>query len=251
LGQLQIQSKLEDKYGKLTDIYKLASGAGFGALQALWLALGESSQELHFHWMNCLKKSVKKTKLAKIPGSLMGLDIDRINPKYIKKAFSKMFKKAKVRDLKVDVFIPIMDISGRVQVFNKERFKSELISDVAFYSVPDPVFFKLKAGKKGMGVLNGDISKNNDVFIRKNNPSINITRVGCPVRCYDKGYSVIARDGLALKISDQKHETDLMFSDAIMGPGIRYECKPIDEVYQFSTKTKQLDKALYSGDIEV
>jgi hypothetical protein len=251
LGQIRIQNKLEEKHGKLTDIFSLATGAGFGALQALWLALGNDSEELLHYFARDIRKAVTPSTIKKIPAFIFSMDTDRLNPKYLDKAFKRMFKKAKVRDLKIDVFIPIMDVSGRVHAFNRDSFKSELLSDVAFCAVPDPVFFKLKAYKNGMGVLNGDIAKNNDVFLRKNNPNLNISSVGAPVRYYDKGYSYMTRDTLSLKISDQKHQTDLWFADEMKGPRTRYECKPIDEVFYFSTKESQMDKALDSGDIEL
>jgi hypothetical protein len=251
LGQLQIQKSLEEKHGRLSDVFSLSTGAGFGALQALWLALGEDTEELIHHFCNGIRKAVSPSTVKKIPAFIFSMDTDRLNPKYLDKAFKNIFKKAKVRDLKTDIFIPIMDVSGRVQVFTKSNFKSELLSDIAFCAVPDPVFFKLKPYKNGMGVLNGDIAKNNDVFIRKNNPSINITSVGSPVRYYDKGYSHMNRETLSLKISDQKHQTDLWFADEMNGPRTRHECKPIDEVYYFSVKQSQMEKALDSGDIEL
>lgn len=250
-GQLAIQKNLEEKHGKLSDVYTMTSGSGFGAIQALWIALGGHTDELLYFWANDLKKAVKDSLVRKLPAFVFAMDTDRINPTRLKKPFGNLFGKAKVRDLKTNIFIPVMDISGRVEVFTKENFKSELISDIAFCSVPDPVFFKQKPYKNGMGVLNGDISKTNDVFIRKNNPNINITSVGAPVRYYDKGYSNINRELLSLKISDQKHQTDLWFADQMIGPRTRYECTPIDEVYQFSTNEKQIDKSLDSGDIEL
>lgn len=249
IGQINIQEKLGNNY-------TLFSGAGFGAIQAFWGALGRDAEDLMKWFINDLKKAIHKGPARKtsefVIGVLFERDGKRLDPSRAKKVIKKLFKKGKgdllVRDCNKDIFIPIEDISGRIKVVTKETYPDLPIHRVVSAAVFDPIFFKTKPTVQGLGVLNGDIAKNNNYFLRKNNPHLNITSVGCPVRLFDKGSSKISREDLALKISDRKHETDLMVE--IGGSYKRYQCKPIDEVYQFATGQKSIELAFASGDID-
>ncbi len=235
----------------------LFSGAGFGALQAFWCALGWDAEDLQKFFCVNLRNAIKKglfRKGVEVTASiLLDSNFERLSPKHISKELEKVFsinkRQLKVRDCKHDVFIPIQDISGRTMVIDKSEFASMPIHVAVGASLFDPVFFKTKKYFSHMGILNGDVVKNNDWLMARNNPGIKTISIGSPVRCFDKGFSEISRADLALKISDQKHETDLMMSDDC--GSVRYQCKPIDEVYQFSTSGQAIELALNSGDINV
>jgi hypothetical protein len=248
IGQIRIQENLGNNSALFT-------GAGFGAIQAFWGALDRKAVDLAKWFVNDLKKAIHKGPVRKtsefVIGVLLEHDGKRLNPSRAKKAIRKLFKKDAgdllVRDCKKDIFIPVEDISGRIKVVTKETYPDLPIYQVLNAAVFDPIFFKTKPEVKGLGVLNGDIAKNNNYFLRKNNPNLNITSVGCPVRLFDKGTESISREDLALKVSDRKHETDLMVE--IDGPYKRIQCNPIDEVYQFATDQKSIELAFASGDI--
>lgn len=250
IGQLNIQERLGNNYS-------LFSGSGFGTIQAFWGALDRDIEYLTKWFVNDLKSAVHKSALKKTGEFIVGIfydkiayDSDRLNPKRAKRAIRKLFKKDSgdllVRDCKKDIFIPVEDISGRIKVVTKDIYPDRPIYQVIAASIFDPVFFKTKPEIEGMGILIGDVAKNNASFLRKNNPNLNITSVGSPVRLFDKGTELISREDLALKISDRKHETDLMVD--IGGSYKRYQCSPIDECYQFATDQKSIELAFASGD---
>lgn len=249
IGQLNIQEKQGNDFS-------LFSGAGFGTIQAFAGALNMDISDVAKWFVTDLRNSIHKSFLEKatqVAASIMvEIDSNRLNTKPIKKVIRKFFSDGKrdllVRDCKKDVFITLQDISGRIETITKETNPNFPIYEVISAAIFDPVFFKTKADQiKGFGVMGGDVAKNNDSFIRKNNPSLNIISVGSPVRLFDKGKTNINRADLSLRISDRKHETDLMVE--IDGPYKRYQCNPIDECYQFDTDQESMEIALLSGDI--
>lgn len=248
IGQLNIQERLGNNFSLFT-------GSGFGAIQAFWGALDRDVEELTQWFLNDFRNTMHKGLFKKTGETFAGLmfehDGKRLNPSGPKKAIRKLFKKGEgdllVRDCKKDIFIPIEDISGRVKIVTKATYPDLPIYLVLAASVFDPIFFKTKPIVEGLGVLNGDVAKNNSAFLRKNNPHLNITSVGSPVRLFDKGTATITREDLALKISDRKHETDLMVE--ISGSYKRHQCSPIDECFQFATDQKSMELAFASGDI--
>ncbi len=254
IGQIEIQKKLESKRGALHSYYSLFSGAGFGSIQAFWSALGWRSSDLQIWFTTGLRKSIKKQPLKKALevsiAVLFGSDDDRRTPKKIEKELRKAFsiegRDLTVRECKSDVFIPIQDLSGKTIVINKENYPNMPIYVAIGASIFDPVFFKTEPHLSNLGVLNGDVVKNNDWLIKKNNQNIAIDSVGSPVRCFNRGSSKIRKKDLALKISDQKHETDLIMSKSIAST--RYECYPIDEFFQFAVTDSAVQTALSSAD---
>lgn len=251
IGQLNIQSKLNNDVA-------LFSGAGFGVLQAFAGALDFDIEEFTVWYTTEFRNSLHVGALGKIGGAILkkasdSFDNKRLKSKKATKTIRKHFRTGNrdllVRDCKKDIFIPVWDISRKVIVIRKSSFPNIPIYQVIASAIFDPVYFKTKPIIEGMGVMNGDIIKNNAAFIRKNNPTLNIVSVGSPVRQFDKGIDTITREDLAVKNADDKHETDLMVD--ISGPYKRLECKPIDESYQFDTRLKAMEIALISGDIDV
>jgi len=250
IGQLNIQEKLGNQFS-------LFSGAGFGVIQAFAGALDMDISEVMKWFVNDLRNSIHKSILKKTTQLFISFMIDfdgeRLNPKPIKKVIRKFFSKNNrdllVRDCKGDVFIILQDISGRTATVTKGITPNFPIYEVISASIFDPVFFKTRADQiKGFGVMGGDVAKNNNSFIRKNNPSLSIISVGSPVRLFDKGKDLISRSDLSLKISDRKHETDLVVK--IKDPYKRHQCKPIDECFQFATDRESMELAFLSGDID-
>ena len=250
IGQLQIQEKLEGDYS-------LYSGAGFGVIQAFWGALGRDTKDLAKWFVNDFRKAFHKGAVSSTSSVIASLVFDVDNKRFgiqkAKSALRKLFSDEKrdllVRDCVSDVFIPVQDISGRIKVVNKQNYSNLPIYLAISASLFDPVFFKTKPQVEGLGVMTGDVAKNNDIFMRATNPHINITSVGSPVRLFDKGGSLIKRDDLSLKVSDQKHTNELFMSSLIPAPYTRYQCNPIDECYQFATDQEAMSIALTSGDI--
>lgn len=248
IGQLNIQAELGNDFS-------LFSGAGFGVIQAFSGALGRNTERLASWFTRGLRDSIHKSVVAKagevVASFMFEYDGQRLRTKpiinAIRKHFSDNGRDLLIRDCNKDVFIPIMDISGRIKVVNKKDYPNLPIYRAISAALFDPIFFKTKPEVQGLGVLNGDIAKNNAAFIRKNNPTLNIVSVGSPVRLFDKGETLINRDDLSLLISDQKHITDLLVD--IGGPYKRYQCSPIDECYQFATDRRSMELALSSGDI--
>jgi len=246
------QINLQEKYGADSTIF---SGAGFGVLQAFWAALGRDAKDLAKWFVTDFRDSIHTGYLATAGNAFVNLMIDtdskRMNTRAAERVIKKLFKNNK-QDLQVkhctkDVFIPLQDISGRVRVVTKGTYPNVPIYQVVAAAIFDPIFFKTKPRISGLGVMIGDVMKNNDFFIRYRNPNIKIVSIGSPVRLYDKGSSLIKRDDLALKLSDQKHTTDLIASASISGPYTRHECTPIDECYQFATDQAAMELALNSG----
>jgi len=250
IGQIEIQKKIS------TSGIDLFSGAGFGSLQAFWGALGWNPNDLQKFFCIKLRDAIKKgivRKMYEITTSvLIDSKYERLATKYIEAELKKVFSVKKrpltLRDCTKDVFIPIQDISGRTMIITKQNYPNMPIYVAVGASLFDPVFFETKKHFNHMGVLNGDVVKNNDFLINKNNPNMNMVSVGCPVRIFDKGFDRISRSDLALKISDQKHETDLIMSSMIDAKYKRYQCHPIDEVYQFAYHDNAIELAMGSAD---
>ena len=111
----------------------------------------------------------------------------------------------------------------------------------------DPIFFETKPLFDGMGIMNGDIVKNNDVYLRKYNPQLDITSIGSPARVFDKGTGRIDERSKLIKKDEEKHDTDLDWSRSCGSK--RYECTPIDECFQFASSDKAIQIAQKSGAI--
>lgn len=249
IGQLEIQKTLGNDFSLFT-------GAGFGVIQAFAGALGLDVDVLANWYVSDFKNSIKKSFGLKTGEAILKLGHDqydnkRFNPRSARKTLRHFFRTGKrdllVRDCKKDIFIPIQDVSGRVEVVTKQLTPNFKIYEVISACIFDPLFFKTKPEIKGFGVSNGDLAKNNNAFIREGNPTINIISVGSPVRCFDWGTDSISREQLSVHNKMEKHLADL--SIEIKGHYTRHECKPIDEYHQFETKQRAMDSAWQSGDI--
>ncbi len=262
IGQIVIQYKLEQKIGKLSDNYSIFSGAGFGALQAFSCAVGNSTEELNNWYLSNFLSMVRKGYIQKgyeiTTSVLFNHDHDRIKAKKAEKIIRYFFKAKDVdgnrtgrdltiKDCKKDVYIPAWDISRRTMVITKSTFPDMPIYLAVAAAMFDPIFFETKPLFDGMGIMNGDIVKNNDVYLRKYNPNLDITSIGSPARVFDKGTGRIDERSKLIKKDEEKHDTDLDWSRSCGSK--RYECTPIDECFQFASSDKAIQIAQKSGAI--
>lgn len=256
LGNIQVQSKIEKKHGlNQSAVY---SGAGFGALQAIWAAFGWASEDLSVFARTKLRNAIRRGPLkagaVKLSDFAMGVKTNKLPTGKIEKLFKKTFSEngrpLKMQDLKSDVFLPIQDISGVTRVITKQSQPKAAIWEVLSACVFDPVFFDVKKKySSGMGILKGAVAKNNDQFIRKNNPSLKITSIGSPERCFDKTGQNRPSDEMIVKsILSDKYGKDLEISSSIEGNYMRFECAPLDEFEQFATSDKAIEAAMRSAD---
>ena len=266
IGQIVIQYKLEGKLGPLHEKFGVFSGAGFGALQAFSCALGYSTEELNTWYLENLLRSVRKGFVRKswqmFTGVILGHDHSKYKSKPFEKEIRKFFKAKDldgkrtgrdltVKDCKKDVYIPVWDVSRLTEVITKKSAPDMPIWLAVCSSLVDPIFFEAdrKLRDQWDGVLNGDVVKNNDVYLKQYNPDMSVTSVGSPVRVWDKGRGVLDDRSLLIKYSEAKHDTNLDWSREI---GVkRYECTAVDELKQFDFSNYAINTAQKSGDIDV
>lgn len=267
LGQIIIQGKLEEKYGPLHEKYKLFSGAGFGSLQMFSCALGYETEELN-RWMlenmfEALYRNIFEKAYELATGVLLNHNHERFNVKKPEKEIRYLFKSKDVsgkrtnRDLtlkecKAEIYLPLWDMSRRTITITKSAYPDMPVYVAAIMSVFDPVFFKTRSKKrqiKEFGIMNIDVVKNNDVYLKKYNKSMSVTSIGSPVRCFDKGLGDMDSRSIIVKMLDIKHDTDLDWSRDCGSK--RYECTPIDELAQFPKNKNSIHIAQKSGDIDV
>lgn len=264
IGQIMIQFKLEKKLGPLHKHFDLFSGSGFGALQAFSCAVGYETEDLNRWYLGNLLKAIKKTiprKGYEIATSvLFNHDHDRLKVKKANKEIRKFFKARDfegnptdrdltIKDCKKEVYIPVWDISRRTIVITKETYPDMPIYIAVALAMFDPLFFDTKPIIEGMGIMKGDVVKNNDVYLTENDPIMDVVSVGSPVRIFDKGPGHIDERSKFLKEVEARHDTNL---DRSRNCGSqRFECTPIDEYFQFAISDKAIQTALKSGDIDV
>jgi hypothetical protein len=263
IGQIVVQYKLEQKVGDLSDRFGIFSGAGFGSLQAFACAVGMKTEELNDWYLGNLLSAIKKGWIRKgyevTTSVLFNHDHDRIKTKRIEKEVKYLFKAKDVggsrtnRDLTVkeckrDIYIPAWDISRRTMAITKQTFPDMPIYLAIASTMYDPIFFDTKPIFDGFGIMNGDLSKNNDRYLKKHNQGLDITSIGAPVRIFNKGTARIDERSKLIKQTEQRHDINLDFSRAC---STRLECTPIDEYFQFSTSDEAIKTAQKSGDISV
>lgn len=257
IGQCKISADLEDKNGLHYKNYQLITGAGFGAIQAAHAALGLPAQDLSDWWNGALRKTLKKWIIRKA-GELtielaFGKSFDRIGTTKIQNTIQKLFYREntktdyKIKDCKNEIFIPVMDIDGRALSITKQSYPEMPVYLAVCCSLLDPLWFATKPLIQGFSVLTGDIHKSNDMLISKPNPTLHLTSIGAPVRIYEHGLFKIARDGLALRLNDQKHAQELMQAEEYLTNRKRLQCNPLDEIKQFDFSDIAVEKAIQSG----
>jgi len=260
IGQIVIQYKLEQSLGDLTNHFNVFSGAGFGSLQAFSCALGYGTEELNDWYIGNLLSFIRKSYLQKgyeiATSIIFNRDHDRIKEKRATKVIRYYFRAKDVngkrtgrdltiKDCKKDVYIPVWDISRRTVVITKETSPDMPIYIAVASAMFDPIFFETKPMFKGMGIMNGDVVKNNDVYLKKYNPSLNVTSIGSPVRIFDKGSGRIDERSKLIKKDEEKHDINLDWSRSCGSK--RYECNPIDECFQFASSDIAIQIAQKSG----
>ena len=265
IGQIVIQHRLEGKFGKLVNEFDVFSGAGVGSLQAFSCALGYDAEELNRWYLSDLLDVVRKgyiqIGIETVSSILLNRDNDRIKSKKAEKVIRNYFKAKSIgggrtdRDLTVkeckkEVYIPVWDISRRTMTITRKTFPDMPIYLAVCAAMLDPVFFNSKPMFEGFGVMNGDIKKNNDVYLRMHNSGLNIVSIGAPVRIFDKGQGALDERSKLIKKDEQKHDGNLDASRGL-GNSIRYECNPIDELFQFASNDKAIQIAQKSGAINV
>lgn len=267
LGQIVIQGKLEDKYGPLHEKYKLFSGAGFGSIQMFSCSLGYETEELNRMFLENLFESLHKNWRDKAyeftTSILLNHNHEKFSTKKPEKEIRHFFKAKDIngkrtdRDLtikecKSEIYLPLWDMSRRTITITKSSYPEMPIYVAACMAVFDPVYFKPKSKKryiKQLGIMNTDVVKNNDVYLRMYNESMSVTSIGSPVRCFDKGVGDMDDRSITLKQLDIRHDTNLDWSRNCGSK--RYECKPVDELYQFPINRDSIHTAQKSGDIDV
>jgi len=265
IGQIVVQHRLEGKFGSLVNKFDVFSGAGFGSLQAFSCALGYSADELNRWYLGSLLKVVRKgyiqTGVEIASSILLNRDNDRIKSSKAEKVIRNYFK-AKgidgnridrdltVKECKKEVYIPVWDISRRTMTITRKTFPDMPIYLAACAAMLDPVFFNSKPMFEGFGVMNGDIKKNNDVYLRMHNSGLNIISIGSPVRVFDKGQGALDERSKLIKKDEQKHDGNLDVSRALNN-ATRYECNPVDELFQFASNDKAIQTVQKSGAIDV
>ena len=264
IGQIVIQYKLEQKAGDLTRNFNVFSGAGFGAIQAFSCAVGMKTEELNTWYLSNLLDAIKKSWIKKgleiTTSILFNHDHSRLKTGKIEKELKYLFKAKDIngkrtnRDLtakecKKDVYVPVWDISRRTMTITRKTFPDMPIWLACSAACFDPIFFDTKPLFNGYGVMNGDIVKNNDYYLRMYNPSLNIIDIGSPVRVFDKGQGRIDQRSVMIKKDEERHDVQLDWSR--QNVNTRYECTPIDEFFQFATSDNAIKEAQKSGDIEV
>lgn len=267
LGQIVIQYKLEKKLGNLTERFQGFSGAGFGALQMFSCAMGYETDELNIWFTTSLYSAVRRKLPARIVHGVLDVMLNK-DPHQLRsnkvENEIRYFFKAKdingkrtnrdltVKECKKEVYLPLWDMSRRTITITRKTFGDMPIYIAACMAVLDPIFFRTKSRKryiKDLGLMNVDVVKNNDVYLRKYNPNISVTSIGSPVRCYDKGFGNMDIRSPLLQLLNIKHDTDLDWSRSCGSK--RYECNPVDELYQFPKSEKSIGIAQKSGDIDV
>jgi hypothetical protein len=268
IGQIVIQHRLEgriaERYGSIVTEFDVFSGAGFGSLQAFSCALGYSADELN-RWylsdfLNVVRKGYVQVGVEIASSILLNRDNDRIKSKKAEKVIRNYFKAKSAgggrtdRDLTVkecqkDVYIPVWDISRRTMTITRKTFPDMPIYIAVCAAMLDPVFFNSKPMFTGFGIMNGDIVKNNDVYLMQYNTGLSVTSIGAPVRIFDKGSGVLDERSKLIKKDEQKHDVNLDNSRAC--GSTRYECNPIDELFQFASNDKAIQTAQKSGAIDV
>jgi hypothetical protein len=256
VGQCQISTELEDKHGPHHKNYQLISGVGFGAVQAASAACGIGSRRVCDFLLGDLRSSLKKgilTKSAQIVGEIAaGMRFDRMGTGGTIKALQRFFLRPgtkndlTVKDCVVDLFIPVMDINGRAMAITRTAYPAMPLWLAVACSMLDPLWFDTKPMIKGFSVLTGNVHKTVDILLDNNSPNIQITSIGAPVRIYDHGKFKITREGLALRLNDQKHSLELREGEQVRNR-TRHQCRPIDEIKQFDFSDAAVDKAIKSG----
>lgn len=268
LGQIVIQGKLEEKLGPLHEEFGLFSGAGFGSLQMFSCALGYETEELNRwfleNFFEALHKNWMEITYELTTSVLLNHNHERFKIKGPEKEIRYLFKAKDVtgkrtnRDLtikecKAEVYLPLWDMSRKTIVITKSTVFADLpVYAAACMAVFDPVFFKTKSKKryiKELGIMNSDVVKNNDIYLKMYNKSMSVISIGSPVRCFDKGIGDMDLRSILVKTLDIKHDANLDFARKCGSK--RYECKPIDELSQFPKNKKSIHTAQKSGDIDV
>ncbi len=267
LGQITVQQKFEDKFGLLHNEFGLFSGAGFGSLQMFSCALGYKTEELNRwfveNFFETLYKNVFEKSYELTTSVLLNHNHEKFSTRKPEKEIRHFFKAKDIdgkrtdRDLtigecKTEIYLPLWDMSRRVIVITRDAFKTMPIYVAAIMAVFDPVFFKTRAKKrqiKELGIMNIDVVKNNDVYLKMYNPGMNVVSIGSPVRCFDKGTGDMDSRSVIIKMLDIKHDTDLDWARDCGSK--RYECNPVDELSQFPKNRKSIHIAQKSGDIDV
>lgn len=263
IGQIIVQYKLEQRLGDLSKVFDVFSGAGFGSLQAFSCAMGYETEELNSWYLSDLlsivRKGVMKKGLEITTSIVLNHEHDRIKAKKAEKVIRYYFKAKDVnggrtgrdltiKDCKKDVYIPVWDISRRTMTITKQTYPDMPIYIAIAAAMFDPIFFEAKQMFKTMGIMNGDIVKNNDVYLKRYNPGLDVISIGSPVRIFDKGMGRVDERSKLIKKDEQKHDTDLDWSRSCGSK--RYECKPIDECFQFASNDKAIKIAQKSGAID-
>lgn len=264
VGQIVIQYKYEQKYGDLLDIFSGFSGAGFGALQALSCAIGIQTSEFNDWYLgnfgSAISKGVIKKAYEITTSVLLNLDHTRIKERIIEKEIRYLFKSKDIngkrtnRDLTVkeckrEVYIPVWDISRRTMTITRSTFPDMPVYLAVCASMLDPIFFETKPIFNGFGIMNGAVTKNNDVYLKQYNPLLQVVSIGAPVRVFNKGVGRIDERSKLIKKDEEAQDIQLDWSRTCGSK--RYECTPIDEYFQFANSDKAIQTAQKSGDIEV
>jgi len=266
IGQIVIQYRLEQKLGNLTDEFDVFSGAGFGSLQAFSCALNYKTEELNDWYLGDLLKIIRKNYLQTgfelTTSVFLNHDNRRIKSKKVEDAIRYLFKAKDsrgkrtnrdltIKDCRKDVYIPVWDISRKTVVITKDTCPDMEVYFAVCSAMLDPITFSVSKRmlKRWNGVLNGDIVKNNDVYLKKFNSLLDVTSIGSPVRVWDKGNNKIDERSKLIKLTEVKHDTDLDWSRSC--GSARYECTPVDELLQMSCSDKSIGIAQKSGGIDV
>jgi len=269
IGQILIQYKLEQKHGILSNHFKLFSGSGFGSIQAFSCAMSYETEELNRFFLGNLLEifdvSIGKKLVNAATSILFTADHSKFKTKRIEAEIRNFFKSKNMsgkrterdltlKDCKTEIYIPAWDISRRTITITKDSYPDMPIYQAISATIFDPIFFHTKPMFPDMGIMAGDVVKNNDVYLKKSNPTMSVTSIGSPVRMFDKGLGEIKNKAnflksSLLKLNDIKHDTDLDWSRTC--GSIRYECTPIDECTQFATDEQSIQTAQKSGNINV
>jgi hypothetical protein len=240
VGQIEIIKALEIKQGDLWRQYQVFGGMGFGAIQALALAFGCSADDLDNFWMGPLKSSLSQAK-ASITGQR--------EPAPVKRALAKFFRGQKtkidptLKDLRAEVFIPLMDINGKPLVITKAKYPMMRIADAAALACLDPIEFKMKAQVGGYSIIGTPLAKSVDYMLTHNNKGLKPVSVGCPSRIIDYGNKPRSVENLA--IINQDRIMRLSMQEPVAR--VRYECGPIDMFRKFDFGKKAISAAINSA----
>jgi hypothetical protein len=237
LGLIEIASSLESKLTQtLNSYYSVFSGVGYGAIIALWASRGGNMADLKNWWLTDLKKATRGV-------SLFGSG--RRNPNKLIKAIRKLFQELGddlyLSDLKTDVFIPCIDISGRALPLTAKAFPRLKIYEAIACTILDPVEFNTNAFMEGYSLMAGDFVKS-PVRYLAHNSGLKITNIFSPARVYDHSSNKRSLQNMAII----QKETQFKLEEK-NGNITRYECKPIDNVRKFDKRSEALQAAIFSG----